>query len=261
MGPSEDRDRADSEFDRLLRGRRARAQPLGDAEFDGLLAEFKSLGNAAPETEASGAALEPGAPSSAGARATGSARSDAVVALLARARDRLVRTQARAGDRALATAVAETDRAITNLQIALLRARPDRVLAVVAAGQAFAVALPEAARVLDPQAVRCEHRGERAHARYGARELACVRLREWWVREAPATAGQWLLLESDGAQALLEVDAVIGVAQAEIRPLGIALQGTRGLRGVAQTAGAAPALLLDVPGLLDAVGDRKKASC
>lgn len=257
--PGAEQDQAGREFEALLAAlpRRSSATPphagvvyprtpLGDVEFENLLDEFRSLSNPASAAEATKALA-----SSARKSVTGLHPRPApenllgMLNTLGRERGRLMSRRDSIQDEAALKAIEGLDRVTTNLHIALMRDRPDKILLLRSGGQHFALPLAEVSHTF-------------WHDELEFDEKKWVRVGEDWLpvrslgvhrhgNDASVPVHGYVVIATgpDGALALC-VESVVGVVTATLAPLDVILQGAQGLRGVAITDAGVHALMLDV---------------
>jgi hypothetical protein len=252
--PGAEKDQAGREFEALLAAlpRKPAAMragtggvspraPLGDAEFEDLLGEFRGLGNSTPAGEMARSA----------ARLAGfcfSPPSADIVEMLdamARERGRLASRRDAIQDETALAAIESLDRLTTNLQIALMRDRPDKILLLRSNGQHFALPLAGVSRTLGQDELEFdEKKGIRAGEDWlPVRSLGACR----HGNDAPVPAHGYVVIAAGPGGALaLGVESVVGVVTATLAPLDAILQGARGLKGVAITDAGVHALMLDV---------------
>jgi hypothetical protein len=249
-----EKDQAGREFEALLAAlpRRSPAQrdaaPLGDAQFENLLNDFRSLSSPTPPRRYAGPApATPARKPESGLPRDAQPDIAAMLDALARERDRLTSRRDAVHDETAFEAIENLDRLTTNLQIALLRNRPDRVLLLCAAGQHFALALSEVTCTLGSDEVEFD---EKKGVRVGddwipVRLLGAYRQKK--NLPAQGAGSDRIVIVTAGAGALaLRVEAVAGVACAAFAPLDAILRGAHGLRGMAVTEAGVHALVLDI---------------
>lgn len=260
--PGAEKDPAGREFEALLAAlprkpsaARVRAAdtepraPVGDAEFEDLLDKFRGMDGPAPRAQAAAARA-----SSAGLSATAPRSRPTpenlldMLDTLDRERRRLMSRRDAIRDEAALTAIRGLDRVTTNLQIALMRDLPDRVLLFRSHGQHFALPLAEVAGTYGRDELEFdEKKGARARGEgwLPVRFLGAPGRGNVGHVSVPAHDHVVIAAASDGALALC-VESVVGVMSATLTPLDAILQGAQGLRGVAITETGAHALVLDL---------------
>lgn len=253
-----EKDQAGREFEALLAAlpRRSPAArppaqavtaPLSDVQFENLLNEFRSLSSPTPLRRHEGhTPVTPTKKPESGLPRDAQPDIVAMLDALARERDRLTSRRDAIHDETARQAIENLDRLTTNLQIALLRDRPDRVLLLCAAGQHFALALSEVTCTLGSDEVEFD---EKKGVRVGddwipVRLLGAYRQKKNLPAQGAGSDRIVIVTAGTGALAL-RVEAVAGVACAAFAPLDAILRGAHGLRGMAVTEAGVHALVLD----------------
>jgi chemotaxis signal transduction protein len=244
MGSPVSQDRADREFEALLRERWAvpshsRKSSLSDDRFESLLGAFRELSAPAPKvaSRTSGArhlAAPQTTVSDAGALADELAR---VCAGL----------HAQPGGGA---ASADAARLAFNLQLALARGQGGKVLVLNAGGQKFCLRIEDVVEVLEYRAL---HGQTTASLRYGAERLVLRSARDWCAvgEDRLPPMGGWIVVVTAGERpAALWVEAVDGLASVTLTPAGSLWHGARAVRAVAVDDNGAAMPLLDLAALL-----------
>lgn len=259
--PGAEKDQAGREFEALLAAlprKSSAAQPrtvtvnprapLGNAEFETLLNEFRSLSNPPPSAGVTKTPASPTKKSANGFRSPPAPES--LVEMLeafACERDRLVSRREAIHDEAALKAIEGIDRLTTNLQIALMRDQPDKILLLRSIGQHFALPLADVSRTLGRNEVEIDEKKGVCTGEdwLPVHFLGASRSRKEVSVPTPVHGHIVIAAGPDGALALC-VESVVGVVSATLAPLGDILQGAQGLKGVAITGGGMHALVLDV---------------
>jgi two-component system chemotaxis sensor kinase CheA len=133
-------------------------------------------------------------------------------------------------------------------------------LMVVLGRQIFALPLVNVNEIIDFDAKRTNVVDGRDVMVVRGRPLPLFFLGQWLVRDQYGRHGKQghVVIVTVGMQRVgLHVDQLIGQEEVVIKPLGALVQGTRGLAGATITGDGRIALILDLPGLLQAYARRR----
>ncbi len=133
-------------------------------------------------------------------------------------------------------------------------------LMVQLSNQIFALPLANVIEIFDRESARTSTVDGKEVVIVREKAIPLVFLSNWLVRDSSvieqADAG-YVVVVSYGAQHVgCVVDQMIGQEEVVIKPLGNTLQGTQGLAGATITGNGRIALILDMPGLMEAYGRR-----
>lgn len=134
-------------------------------------------------------------------------------------------------------------------------------LMVVLGNQVFAMPLANVSEIFDMGSAKCSTVDGKEVVIIREKAVPLVRLRSWLVHDpdvAPqAEDGGYVVVAAVGNQLVgCVVDQLVGQEEVVIKPLGAMLQGTRGISGATITGNGGIALILDMPGLMDAYASR-----
>lgn len=127
--------------------------------------------------------------------------------------------------------------------------------------QVFALPLANVIEIFDRESARTSTVDGKDVVIVREKALPLVFLSKWLVRDSsysmPDAHDGYVVVVSYGSRHIgCVVDQLIGQEEVVIKPLGTMLQGTKGLSGATITGNGRIALILDMPGLMEAYGRR-----
>lgn len=133
-------------------------------------------------------------------------------------------------------------------------------LMVVLGEQFFAIPLANVSEIFDMESAKISTVDGKRVVIIRDKAVPLVKLGQWLVngvyQERPAGQG-YVVVTTIGNQHIgCLVDNLVGQEEVVIKPLGALLQGTKGVSGATITGNGGIALILDMPGLMEAYGGR-----
>lgn len=134
-------------------------------------------------------------------------------------------------------------------------------LMVVLGEQVFALPLANVSEIFDMESARLSTVDGREVVIIREKAVPLVRLSSWLVNGSAANSAAdgdgFVVVTAVGNQLIgCVVDQLVGQEEVVIKPLGAMLHGTKGISGATITGNGGIALILDMPGLMDAYAGR-----